>query len=304
MDVSIIIVSYNTEKLTASCIRSIVKYTRDVDYEIIVVDNGSTDGSVAKISNLKSQISNLRLVKNKINLGFGQANNQGMKIAKGEFILLLNSDTKIYDNVLGDMIHWMRANPDVGIASCSLRNKDGSLQPTGGYFPTILRVVSWMLFLDDLPLLGKLIRSFHPHTPDFFGKNPIYTAVQEFDWLTGAFMLIRKDVIKKSGYFDEDYFMYVEEVDLCYRIKKEGSRILYLPKWSIIHYGGASGKRSESILAEYRGIKTFYKKHYPKWQYPILRLLLKIGSVIRILLFGLLEGKESAATYAKAFKLA
>jgi hypothetical protein len=117
-------------------------------------------------------------------------------------------------------------------------------------------------------------------------------------------MLIRKQVIGQIGYFDEDYFMYTEETDLCYRAKKAGWKVYYLPQWEITHYGGASGESWGHVIPEYKGVKLFYKKHYPSWQYPFLRLFLKIGALWRIFVVGALKGKEAAKVYAKAFKIA
>ncbi len=117
--------------------------------------------------------------------------------------------------------------------------------------------------------------------------------------------MTRKELLDKVGGWDESFFMYVEEVDLCFRIKKLGYQTWYLPDWSITHYGGASSKTTEfSLISEYEGIKKFYVKHYAAWQYPVLRILLKIGAVGRIILFGILEGVSTAKIYAKAFKIA
>ena len=112
---------------------------------------------------------------------------------------------------------------------------------------------------------------------------------------------MKREVIKDVGYFDKDYFMYTEEVDYCFRAKEKGWKVWYLPKWSIIHYGGASSTREFPILSEYKGVKTFYRKHMPSWQYPVLRFLLKFGAFLRIFILGLLKGSEAAKTYAKAF---
>jgi len=304
VELSIIIVSFNTKKLLVNCINSIRKNVKNLEYEVIVIDNASTDGSVQAVINQQRQDPDIKLIGNRRNLGFGTANNQGMKIAKGKYILLLNSDTLILDGVLGEMVTWMRKHPDVGIASCALKNEDGSMQGTGGYFPTLIRVFSWMT-IQDLPFVDKFIKPFHPmHAKSFQKGTKFFNSDKELDWLTGAFLLIRTEVIDKIGYFDKDYFMYVEETDYCYRAKRVGWKIYYLPKWSIVHYGGLSGKREEVILAEYKGIKTFYKKHYPSWQFPILRLFLKIGALGRMILFGILEGKYAIKTYVKAFQIA
>lgn len=298
MDVSIIIVSFNTKKLTVSCVRSVITYTKGVTYEIIVVDNNSTDGSVEALSKLKSKT---KIIKNKENKGFGSANNEGIKKAKGRYILLLNSDTHVSSNVVGEMVRWMDGKEEIGVSSCKLLNKDGSIQGTGGYFPTLIRVFSWMT-IQDIPFVDRFIDPFHPMKEKSRQKaNHFYDVPQELDWITGAFMLVRKDVFDEVGLFDEDYFMYTEEVDLCYRIKKNGWKVYYDPQWSIVHWGGASSTSEFAVLHEYEGIKLFYKKHYASWKYPILRLFLKIGAALRMVAFGFLEGRQSAQTYAKAF---
>lgn len=302
LDLSIIIVSFNTKELVLAIIAAIKKHTKDITFEIIVVDNASTDGSIEEIKNQSGKIKNLVGIFNKENLGFAAGNNMGIRRASGRYVLVLNSDTIISNNLLKEMVLWMDKNPEVGIATCSLRNKDGSIQGTGGYFPTLPRVFSWMT-VQDLPFVDRFIKPFHPARSKSFRKETVfYKKPRELDWVTGAFMLIRRNVFEKTGFFDEDYFMYVEDVDFCYRAKKQGWKIWHLPQWSIIHYGGASGNTRLSVLLEFEGLKKFYEKHYPNWQYPILRILLKIGSFGRMILFGILEGPESAKIYARAFR--
>jgi len=301
MDISIILVNYNTKKITADCIKSVIKFTKSVNYETILIDNGSSDGSLRYFNELNYP---LKVVKNKYNLGFAKANNQGIKNAQGRYFLLLNSDTELNSNVIGEMVKWMDNHSKVGIASCRLRNADGSEQGTGGYFPTLIRVFSWMT-IQDFPLVDKIIKPFHPIHRKYFnlGKD-FYNKKRELDWVTGAFFLVRKSVINEIGYFDENYFMYTEEVDLCYRAKQNGWQVFYLPRWDIKHYGGASGKSWSFVVPEYKGIKLFYKKYYPLWQFPIMRIILKIGALGRIILFSILSGKEAAKTYVEAFRVA
>jgi GT2 family glycosyltransferase len=307
MDISIIVVNYNTKKLLDECLKSLIKHTKKAEYEIIIVDNASTDGSVALLKKLQDKYgSKLKVITNKTNDGFGAANNQGIKIARGRYILLLNSDTKVTDNVVGRMIDWMDKNGEVGISSCALKSKDGSYQGTGGSFPDLLRVFNWMFFIENIPLLDKIIRPFHPmheHSPFYKGES-FYRERQEMDWVTGAFFMIRKNVVEDVGLFDRDYFMYVEELDYCYRAKKKGWRVVYNPKNSIIHYGGASSTEKFPIISEFEGVKTFYRKHMPKWQFPLLRIFLKGGAALRIIILGLLKGSATAKTYVKAFQIA
>jgi GT2 family glycosyltransferase len=286
-DLSIVIVNFNTPELTKACIESVKKYTTSIKYEIVLIDNS------------------------KDNKGFTGGNNLGIKKSKGRYVLLLNSDTLIHDNVLGEMISWMDKqslslrDKKIGIASCALKNKDGSLQGTGGYFPTLLRVFSWMT-IQDFPFVDKFILPFHPTKEKSFLKNEdFYKTEKELDWVTGAFFLIRKEVIDEIGGLDEEYFMYTEETDFCFRAKEKGWKVIYNPKWFITHFGGASSTGNEfSVMSEYKNIKLFYRKHYPKWQYPILRLMLKVGALGRIIVLGTVRGKEYAQIYAKAFKTA
>lgn len=282
VDLSIIIPSYNTKEVTINCINSIVKFTKNINYEIIVVDNASTDGSPKAISDLK--IKNLILKICKSNLGFAKANNIGIKNAKGKFVLFLNSDTIISSNLFPEMISWFEKNQKVGAITCKLKNKNDSLQETGGFFPTLLRVFSWM-FIQDIPFVDNFIKPFHPNT-NFYKRQ------KELDWLTGAFILTKKEILKKVRW-SEKYFLYTEDVDFCFKIRNLSYKIFYLPNWSIIHLGGASGTHEKTILREFQGIKIFYKNHYPKWQYPILRLILKLGCLPRIII--------SPKIYAKAF---
>ncbi len=303
IDLSIVIISYNTKDLTIRCINSIYEFTKGINFEIIVIDNASSDDSVKALEGLKNRI---KLIKNKENNGFTGGNNQGIKASKGRYVLLLNSDTYILDNVLSGMVHWMDKNPRIDISSCMLRNEDRSVQGTGGYFPSLLRVFSWMT-IQDFPFVDNFIKPFHPqHAKSIFGKgNDFYLKQKELDWVGGTFFFMRREVFENIGYIDDDYFMYTEEVDFCFRAKKVGFKVVYNPSWSIVHLGGASSATIEfPLISEYKGIKLFYKKHYPAWQYPVLRLLLKIGALGRVVLFGILEGRDTAAIYAKAFKQA
>lgn len=302
MDLSIIIVSFNTRELLLNCLASLKENIKGIKYEIVVIDNASNDDSVEALGRLKTK--NLRLIKNKKNLGFAAGNNQGIKAARGRYLLFLNSDTIIKDNFLPEMLNWMDRNHRVGIASCGLINKDGTIQGTGGYFPNLLRVFSWMT-IEDLPLVDRFIKPFHPlHAKSFFRNESFYRRKQELDWVTGAFFLVRKEVVRSVKKWDEKYFMYVEEVDFCFRAKQKGWRVVYNPDWQITHLGGASSTAEFPILSEIRGLKRFYKKFYPIWQYPLLRVLLKVGSFWRMLVFGILEGGKSFKIYVKAFSQA
>ena len=287
-ELTIIIISYNTCKLTLDCIASIKKHTKGLDYEIIVVDNASYDESVTELKKLKE----IKLIVNQHNVGYAAANNQGVEIAKGKYILLLNSDTLMTSSILAPILTYMDKHAAVGILSCGLRNKDGSMQETGGYFPTILRVADWMSMADKIPILSELVLPYHP-------KISYYKELRDLDWVTGAFFLTRKAVWDKIGMLDKKYFMYVEEVDFCYRAKQAGWKVYYHPHWSIIHFGKASSSSAYAIVSEFRGLLIFYKKHFPRWQYPLLRLCLKFGAGLRLFL-----KPSQAKTYREAWHAA
>lgn len=301
-DLSIIVLSFNTKGLLKDCLLSLLGNKVGVNVEIIVVDNNSHDGSPEMV---ERQFPTVKLIRNKENIGFGPGNNVGMKVAKGRYLLLLNSDTKIENpSLLRQIIDHLDSHPKIGIAGCALRNADGSYQGSGGYFPSLLRVFAWMFFLDDIPFLDRLIKPFHPLHPwsFFYSGVGYFKSAHQQDWVTGAFFLVRKEVVGEIGYFDEEYFAYVEEVEYCYRAHQADWEVWYLPKWQILHLGGASSNSEFSLLSEFKGLKLFYKKHQPKWKMPVLRVLLKAGSLLRIFLFGILKGSVVAKIYAKAFE--
>jgi len=283
---SIVIPSYNTCELTLNCIKSIYqdKGLKDIPFEIIVVDNNSHDDSVKELKNLGSKII---LIANKDNGGFGKANNQGFIIAKGNYILLLNSDTIILHSAISQALDWLCSHPEASTCTAQLLNKDKTIQASGGFFPSLANVITWSLSLDDLPFVNKIIKPLHPHTPQFYTHDKFFLPDHQQDWVTGAFMLTRKPLLDSVHGFDESYFMYGEEVELAYRISKstKNNQVWYLVGPQIIHLGGASAtSRLDPILNEYRGILSFFKKHRPIWQYSVVKFLLKINALIRAII--------------------
>ncbi|MFA5531976.1 MAG: glycosyltransferase family 2 protein [Candidatus Shapirobacteria bacterium] len=288
--ISIIIVSYNTAKLTIDCLKSILqdKGLKENQFEIIIIDNNSPDDSVSQITkfkdSLKSSNCQIKIIANKNNPGFGKANNQGLKMANGNYILFLNPDTIILHSAISQSLDWLSSHPEASTCTAQLLNKDGTIQASGGFFPNLANVFTWCLSLDDLPLINKIIKPIHPHTPNFYTKDRFYLKDHPQDWVTGAFMLVRKPILDKVKGFDENYFMYGEEVELSYRIKKAtpNNQVWYLIGPQIIHLGGASAiNRIDPILNEYRGILSFFKKHKNNFQYQIVRILLKINAFTR-----------------------
>lgn len=304
IDLSVVIVSTNIEDLLRKCLKSVENASHGINMEVIVVDNASKDNTPNMVA---KEFPKIQLIRKYENHGFGENNNYGMEKAKGRYVLLLNSDTEIIDNdIFRGMIDWMDSNPTVGLTSCALVNPDKkTFQGTGGAFPTLFKVFLWMSFLDDIPGLDNLIRPYHPmHGYSLFDKNEKYfKTIHDQDWITGAFFMIRKTTIEQVGFFDTDFFLYVEEVELSYRIKKAGWQVRYLPNWKTLHYGMITTGSENATVMEMQNLKLFYKKHYPWWQLPILRLFLKLGALARIIIFGILSGSKVAKIYAKAFSV-
>lgn len=278
-DISVIILNYKTKNLTLDCVKSVVKYTKGISYEVILVDNNSEDGSAEAFREFARKEKLVKFIASKTNTGFTGGNNLGLAQSEGEFILFLNSDTILSENSIKKSVDFLKDNPQIGVLSCQLQNLDGSLQSCGGYFPTLPRVFAWMFFIDDLPVFKSLIKAYHP-APSFFDQSHYQ------DWLTGAFFLTRKKILEKVGGWDKKYFMYVEDVDLCYRMKNAGWKIYFWTGAAIKHIGSASSISERSILSELKNLKLFYKKHMPSWQSPVLWFLLKVGSLLRLVLLG------------------
>lgn len=285
IDLSIITIALSSDYVI-NCLKSIEPAIGGINCEIIVIDNASKDGLSEKIKELFPKV---KIIRRETNGGYGENNNLGLKIAKGKYILLLNDDTKIIDrNIFKEMITWMNNHPKVAVSSSALANPDGkTYQRSGGYFPSLFKVFAWMFFIDDIPFLTNLVKPYHPSL-DYFKTE------HQQDWVTGAFYLVRKSALDQSGFFDEDFFLYVEEVELSYRLRDKGWQVWYLPKWKIVHFGMVSTGSENSIIMELQNLKLFYKKHYPTWQLPLLTIILKLGCLIRVPIFG--------KTYAKAFR--
>ena len=297
MDLSVIIVNWNTKKLLEDCLRSIFKFTKDVSFEVVVVDNGSSDGSQGMV---KKKFPQVKLIPNKDNLGFAKANNQGIKISKGKYIFLLNSDAYLIENSFKKLLDDARSlGEKLGAMGPLLLNEDRSIQQSVGFFPDLPQILWWMTFIDDLPG-GTFLKPYHVDHDSFY-KNQ-----HEVDWITGAAFLIPKKVIDKIGMLDEKIFMYGEDFEWCFRIKKAGFKIYFSPTAKIVHIGGGSVNkvRTNAFVGEFRGLEYFYKKYKGRFSLQILRLLLKMGTLLRIAAFAIVGRTKTAKSYVEVFKMA
>lgn len=229
---SVVIVSWNTCDMIRSCLKSIFEYTPSLEFEIIVVDNASADGTVEM---LKKDFPQIKIILNDSNVGFARACNQGMRASAGSLILLLNSDTYVRDDVLARMSDYLIARPEISMASCQLR------WPGGGIQHSAFRSLSiWRSLFEDL-WLYKLV-SDSRRDDILLGGYWKSDTEKEVDWLAGAFMMLRREVFTESGGFSEDFFMYGEDSEWCMRIKRAGKRIFYTPIGNVYHIGGASSE--------------------------------------------------------------
>jgi GT2 family glycosyltransferase len=273
-DVSIIIVNWNAQDLLAKCLRCVEATVKQVTYEIIVIDNNSNDGSQEMILRDFPQV---KLIANTENAGFAKANNQGMEISQGRYFLLLNSDAFVKDSTIDEMVKFMDTRPEAGMSACQLLYEDGRLQPSCYSFPSLTTEFYTALQLDKLFAKN---REFGKYLMTYWDFND----VREVDAIMGAFMLVRKTAVDQVGVMDENFFMYSEETDWCYRFNRQGWETLYNPHVQAIHLWGGSSKRmkDEMFLQLYRSKVQFFRKHYGTLSAFALKLILGFGCLLRI----------------------
>jgi GT2 family glycosyltransferase len=254
MDLSVIIVNYNVKYFLEQCLQSVRIAMKGVEGEVFVVDNSSVDGSVALV---QKKFPEVKLLKNDKNLGFSKANNQAISQAKGEYILLLNPDTLVEEDTLKKCIDYMDANEKTGALGVKMIDGKGNFLPESKRGLPTPKVAFYKIFC--LSKLFPRSKKFGKYHLTYLNKNEIH----DVDVLSGAFMMLRKTVIDEIGMLDETFFMYGEDIDLSYRIKKAGYQNVYFPKTRIIHYKGESTKKNSInyVYVFYNAMIIFAKKH-------------------------------------------
>ncbi len=286
VDLSIIILSYNTKELTERCLLSLIKSlpnNKNFNAEIIVVDNGSSDGSA---ENIKYQILNFKntyqksnisfkLILNKENLGYPKGNNQALKMAKGRYILFLNSDVIVENVDFEKIISYLDVRPEIAVLTVKVILQNGNIDADSHRgFPTIWNAFCYFIGLEELfryiPFANRIFGGYHLIHLNF-------AKTHEIDSASGAFFLSKKDVLEKVGGFDEEFFMYGEDIDLSFRIKKLGYKVVYYPRFAVLHLKSASGLEKEDVDTRekirhhfFGAMKIFYRKHYEKNHPPIV----------------------------------
>jgi GT2 family glycosyltransferase len=266
VDLSIIIVNWNTKEYLLHCIDSILQKKGSISMEIIVIDNGSRDRSGEEV---KRQFPGLRLIENGRNLGFARAVNQGLRVSSGRYLLLLNPDTQLREGAIEKLVSFMESHAEAGVAGAQLLNGDGSKQNSIANFPSL-----------TTELLNKnLLRRLFPKK--FPGKEKDYPEPIEVDSVIGACMMVRRDVLDQVGLLDEDYFLFLEETDWCYRIKRTGWRIYHVPQAEVYHFQGKSAEavKKEARVEFYRSRYHFFKKNRGQlqWFFLLMGLIVRLG---------------------------
>lgn len=279
MDVTVIIVNWNTKGLLYNCIKSIKENAGKIDYEIIVVDNNSSDHSPDMVA---KEFPDVKLIINETNLGFAAANNKAIPLAKGRYVLLLNSDTLVKDCVIEKTVIYADENKEAAAVGCQVRVDDETVQMTCFRFPSLLNIT---LMVFGLSKLFKYNR--------FFGRELMLwwkrDSERELDVASGMYLLVRKEAIEDVGLMDEDYFFYYEETDWCYRFKQSGWKTLFYPYSSIIHVGGggrSSAKAKIKMFVQHQKSHLIYlRKHYGPVTVLTARILLVLGYTIRTIIW-------------------
>ncbi|MBI5620268.1 glycosyltransferase family 2 protein [Candidatus Gottesmanbacteria bacterium] len=286
INLSIVIVNFNTKELVLACIRSLfVSIGQNTGWELIVVDNGSSDGSQEEVKSQKSKVKSFTLIENKKNVGFAAANNQGIRASCGRYVLLLNSDTEVAPGVLSQLTRYMDEHGDVGAITARINLSDGSLDPACHRgFPTPWAAFTYFLGLEKLFPASRIFGQYHQ------GYKPV-SRIHDVDCISGAFFLVRRSVIDAVGLLDENFFMYGEDIDWCYRIREKGCRIVFYPEISILHKKHQSGlahhdnqTRMQTKTYFYDAMKLFYAKHFRRrygiWTSSIVLLGIKLRSLL------------------------
>ncbi len=275
-DVSIVVVSYNARDFLKSCIDSVFRETRDVAFEVIVVDNASTDGSNEMLT---ACFPGVRHIRNPANRGFAAANNQGIAVAQGRYVLLLNADTEILDNAIRRTVVFMDAHPEAGVVGCRLIFGDGRVQHSVGMFPSLLE---GFLGTSFLYLLLPKCALVGPHTISCFR----YDTQKDVHWVIGAYFLTKKEVLERLGPLDEQFFVYSEEIDFCRRVRTAGFRVIFTPDATIVHHwAGISAVTRRGILWLLVSQFLYFKKYHHGIEMRLLIMLKYLGLFLRVFVY-------------------
>lgn len=288
-DLIISIINYKTKNLTGDCIESLNEQKIRIRHEIWLIDNASNDGSVEFF---KKKFPQVKIIESDRNLGFAGGHNLSLKKISTKYVLILNSDTKVLDGTIDHMVNFMEQQKEVGISGCRILNFDGTLQPNAGDLPLGAGLINWLFNLESLGIKSP---SFHRNDPSYYKKT------HEVGWVSGNFMLVRKEVLDKIGLLNEDFFMYFEDVEFCMRARKAGFKVMIDPRVEIEHLSGGSldEPKLRQWSGELKGLALFYREHFGLLASILLKILIFLALILRMLAFSLTGKIKYAKTYAK-----
>ena len=274
LKISVIIVNYNVKEYLAHALSSIERALADISHEIIVIDNNSIDGSCAY---LKQHFPGIDLIENQENLGFGKANNQGIKHARGEYIALINPDTLVQEDTFKELLRFFEETPDAAAATCKIINPDGSFSIDCRHSIPTPSIALWKVL--GLSKLFPGSRIFGKYNMTYLDEDQTY----QIPAISGSFMMMKRAIVEDVGYFDERFFMYCEDIDLCHRINEKGFKVYYVPTTRIIHYKGESTKkdRLDYVITFNKSLYQFFQKYYAPSSLFLFRWLVTIGIFLR-----------------------
>ncbi len=269
---SLIIVNWNTREILLKCLSAVYEHPFSVDLEVWVVDNASADDSAAAVRQRYPQV---KLIECSENIGFARGNNLALERARGEYVLLLNTDALVGPGAIAQLFEFLKTHPAAAAAGPYLLNPDQTLQESCYPFPSLSREFWRMFHLDNLFPYGRY---------DMSRWDP--TQPRSVDCIQGACLMLRREALNQVGLFDPHFFMYTEEIDLCYRLKKAGWDLYWVPAARVIHYGGQSTRQvaPQMFLSLYETKVYFFRKHYGVLAARMYKLLLTCASLVRIAL--------------------
>lgn len=258
-ELSVIIVNYNGARYFEKCLESLYQNLAGISFEIIVLDNNSGDNSCEYI---KQNFPDVKLIESKTNHGFGKGNNEAVKLSKGKYLLLINNDTIVLDNLLS-VLDYLKSDKNIGVVGINMLNGDGNYIPAAGNFPNISNLLQMKKFLEinEEFKVGKFSQKDY-----------------EVDWLGGSFLMMSKDLYNQIEGFDEDYFMYVEDVDFCKKIADFGYKRIFLSNYSYIHFVGFKKSKNPMLI---KGIEIYISKHHHGFKKLLFLLALNINKFVK-----------------------
>ncbi len=291
-DVSVIIVNWNTREILRNCLRSVYEQTQDVSFEVIVIDNASSDGSAEMV---KQEFPQVLLINNSENRGFAAANNQGLEIAKGRYNLLLNPDTIVLERAIQKSVAFADRHPNVAVVGCQVWLNENEIQKTCLAFPSLVQFV--------IQKIG--LRRMFPRSRVFGRTNYGWwdrRTPMDVDVVSGMFMLVRREAIEQVGVMDEAYFIYAEETDWCCRFRKAGWRCVFTPTARIIHLEGGSKSTEQTsvrmFVQQQKSLLIFHRKQCGRLSWMVVKAIYILSMLVRYVVFSALsffkqDGKAS-----------